>query len=473
MGKVKEVGRGSRRGRSARVGVLVASLMLTVLAFQLSASLLSPALPAIASDLPGGAGSVGQVQSLFFLSASICGVVVARWSDVIGRRRALFVGLGMLVVGSAVAMLSPSLPILLVGRVLQGGASAAFTVAFLVLADELTPRQFGVSVGVVTAVNGGLGGFDGVLGGILTDILGWRSLFAVIMTVGVCAVLAVAMFVPVRPLNSARQRMDWLGAVGLGALLVCLTAWIGSISTAGLLSVPTVLWLVGVVAAAVLFWLVERRRTGALVPIVALRSRRVWPLLLSTFLTVAGVFASTNFTIVVLSQDPADGYGLSATQSGLLYLTPTAIAGLIAATFGGWFAQRIGWVRSLRAAAAAIVALSIALALTASQPWVVFALVIILGVFYLGQFQSTTNGLGVVNAPAQAPGALPGLVGASYGLGASAGIAAVAPLVEAGSTAGYTAALWISVALTTGGAIATLILTAARSSKTGEERSHA
>lgn len=212
------------------------------------------------------------------------------------------------------------------------------------------------------------------------------------------------------------------------------------------------------ILSAATFILIERKVRQPLIPVPALRSRTVWPVLASTFLTMTGIFASTNFTIVMLSQDPHVGYGLNASLSGLLYLTPTAIAGLAAAAVGGWFAQKIGWVLSLRLATGMVMTLSVALAVFGFEKWIVFSLLIGTGVFYLGQFQSTTNGLSVINSPKEAPGSLPGINNACYGLGAGAGIALVAPLVGLGTEVGYQMALWISAALTAGAFVASLLL---------------
>lgn len=441
----------------ARVPLLVASLIVAVLAFQLNASLLTPAIPAMAIDLHASAGVVSQVQSLFFLSGSVLGMVVSRWSDTIGRRRALLVTMAALLVGTLLTVTAPSLPLLLTGRVLQGTSSAALTIAFLVLSEELTAKQFGISVGVVTAVNGGLGGLDGYIGGAITDTFGWRAVFVVILVVAVLGTLSVIAFVP-RVRRTAARRMDWLGATILGAFLVGFSQFVSEVPSRGIADARTLLWLAVAVLAAVAFVLVERRVAQPLIAVPALRARTAWPVLLCTFLTLSGVFASTNFTIVVLSQDGPNGFGLNAAMSGLLFLTPTAIAGLLTAPAAGWIAQRIGWVRSLRVATGGILLISVALAFSATDKWVVFGLLIVMGVFYLGLYQATANGLSVLNAPADAPGSLPGIHGACFGLGAGTGVALVGPAVSAGTPEGYHLALWISVALTAAAFVAALVL---------------
>ncbi len=81
------------------------------------------------------------------------------------------------------------------------------------------------------------------------------------------------------------------------------------------------------------------------------------------------------------------------------------------------------------------------------QQGTVFLGVAALGIFYYGFALTTVNGLGVFLSPAEAPAALPGLNGAAFGIGASLGIGMVAPFVAQGDLAGYSLALWISVAI--------------------------
>lgn len=443
-------------GQGPRTVVLVASLILTILAFQLNASLLSPALPQMEQDLGINADAGGYIQSLFFLSGSVLGMIMARWSDAIGRRQALLICMGALIVGSILTIAAPSLPLLLVGRVLQGSSSATFTIAYLILSKELSLKQFGTAVGVITAANGGLGGFDGYIGGFMTDHFGWRSLFAIILVVSAIATICVFVVIPKRP-PVTDTRMDWLGAVVLGAFLICLTQFFANISDATKRESAFV-YLAAVVVTGAAFVLIERNKTQPLIAVSALRTRTVWPLLMTTFLTLTGVFASTNITIIALSQNAEVGYGLNAARSGLLYLVPTAISGVIVAALSGKIAQKIGWVTAIRMSTGILVVVSAAMAIFATDRWLIFGLLIICGAFYLGQYQASAEGLAVLNAPKDAPGSLPGIHGACFGLGAGAGTALVGPLLNHQTVAGYQGALWISAGMTVLAFLCSLVL---------------
>ncbi|WP_431278978.1 MFS transporter [Leifsonia poae] len=444
--------------RGGRAVGLVATLILGVLSYQLNASMISPALPDIARQLNENVGQVSQVSSLFFLAGAIGGVVLSRWSDFIGRKQALIVVLVLLAVGTILCIFAPSLPILLIGRALQGASSAAFQLSYVILSESMSAKVFGTTLGIITAVNGGVGGVDGWVGGLLSDAFGFRSIFVVIFIVGLVALLCVFLVVPKtsRPVSSGR--MDWWGAAVLSIALICVTFFVSQGSSAGWSAPITLIYLVGTIVAFVAFWFVEKRRTTPLIATEHLKSRQVWPVIATTILTLSGVFAVINFTVVLLSQDSHSGYGLDAATSALLFLAPAALIGVFAAPISGWLAGRRGWIRILRVGLIASTAALVVISLLPHSQWVVFGMIALLGITYNGLVLTTINGLGVLLSPPDAPAALPGLNGAAFGIGASLGIGIVAPFAAQGTAGGYSTALWISVGITVLALLASLFI---------------
>lgn len=444
---VQDTATGMPTVTKGRAVALVIALILGVLSYQLNASMLSPALPEMAKSLGTSTSAISQVTSLFFLAGAIGGVALSRWSDYIGRRQSLIVVLLILAIGTVICILAPNLPVLLIGRVLQGASSAAFQLSYVILAEALSAKVFGTALGLITAVNGGVGGFDGYVGGLLSDNFGYRSIFIVILTFGVVALIAVFIVVPKTPHTASTGRMDWWGAAVLAIGLICLTYFVSTGSDAGWTAPLTLLYLAGTLAAAVAFWFVERRSRSPLIAIQHLRSRQVWPLLATTLLTLSGIFAVINFTVVLLSQNTKAGFGLDAALSALLFLTPAALIGVFSAPLSGWLAGRVGWIRILRIGLALSVIMLIVIAIVPTSFGIVLTAVAVLGVTYNGLALTTTNGLGVLLSPKDAPAALPGLNGAAFGIGASLGIGIVAPFAGAGTIGGFTTALWISVVI--------------------------
>ncbi|GAA1402611.1 MULTISPECIES: MFS transporter [Oerskovia] len=428
---------------------LVAVLLLGVLAFQLNASMVTPALPHMAVELGVSASQIAQVSSLFFLAGSVAGMVLARWADFIGRRRVLVIVLCVLALGTLLCLFASSLPVLLVGRVLQGASAATFQLAYVILSEAMAVKVFGVTLGIITAVNGGVGGIDGWVGGLLTDAYGYRSIFLVVLVVGLFGLVGVLAVVPkVDPPRSEKGSMDWAGAAALSVGLIGMTYFVSQGSALGWLSPVALTFLVVTAVALVVFWRLEKRHASPLIAVQHLRSRQVWPLIATTTLALAGIFAVINFSVVLLSQGGAPGFEMTASRSALVYLMPAALIGVVTAPLAGWLAGRFGWIKVLRVGMTiSLVVLAVVATLT-FNPWVVAAMVAILGVSYNGLVLTTVNGLGVLLSPREAPSALPGLNGASFGLGASIGIGVVAPFIARGTSAGYTTGLWISVGIT-------------------------
>lgn len=440
---------------------LVATLTLAVVAFQLNASMLSPALPDIAHTLGESLDAVSQVSSLFFLAGAVGGVLLARWSDFIGRKRGLLIVLIILTVGTILCLLAPNLTILLFGRVFQGASSAAFQLAYVILNEKLSTKLFGTMLGLLTAINGGVGGIDGWVGGLLTDAFGYRSLFAVILIVGLLALLSVWRVVPAADGTASAGRMDWWGAGALSLGLIGLSYFVSTGGSAGWTAPLTLVFGAGTIIAFIVFVLIEKRRATPLIAIDQLKSRFVWPVITTTVLTLSSVFTVINFTVVVLSQDAEHGYGLNAATSALMFLAPPALIGLAAAPLAGWLAARVGWTLILRTGLALCVVALIVIALSPESIWLVFAMVIILGITYNGLVLTTVNGLGVLQSPPEAPSALPSMNSAAFGIGASLGIAIVAPFAAGGGIGGYTSALWISTSIAVLALISSFVLQAA------------
>lgn len=435
----------------------LAALLTGVIAFQLNASMVAPAVPEIARKLQSTPGMVGISQTLFFLVGGIAGIVLTRYSDHAGRRKILLYSLVIMSLGTILAMLAPNVAVLCAGRLLQGASGSIFQITYLILRDILTPKQFGPALGLVTAISCGVGGADQFLGGMLSDHWGFRSIFFVILVVGIIGIMLSKLYVPESVAMSGGS-MDWLGAAALSAALIFVNVGVARGGSLGWVS-STPLALLGTAAACfVSFWFVEKRSSHPLISTAHLKSRQIWPIVATTLATLTGLFAAINFTVVVFSQDSRAGYGMSATASALLFLSPAAAIGVFAAPVTGWLAPRAGWrVIMWSGLTLSIVTMAVA-TLMLDHKWIVVAAFALLGVFYNGLALTTINGLGVILSPEDAPGSLPGLNGACFQIGAGLGIALVGPVVSSGTYASYQEAMWISTSIVVLALIASLFV---------------
>ncbi|WP_027797930.1 uridine transporter UriT [Paraburkholderia acidipaludis] len=442
-------------GRPARIAGLTAALLAACIAFQLNASMLSPVLVTMAHELRTDEATIGLSQTLFFAVAALFSLFLPRLSDIVGRKRVLLGMLLVMLVGSVVAALATNVETLFAGRIIQGVTGPVVPICLLMLRTEIDdPRKYGVAMGVLTAVNGGIAGVDAIAGGWLAGAFGFRSVFLTIAVVTVIAVLMLmAWGVESRP--SQGVRMDWKGVF---PLVITLAALLLGLNEAGKLASANWL-LVGVsfcvaVAAFAAFWSVENRVAEPLIPTPLLRRRETWALLLTTLLTMTGVFSVANGLVPSIAQNANAGFGMAPAVTSLAFLVPYALVGWAMGPLAGRFAPTVGYRRILRLGlAGSVVALVVMAFAGVHSLAVLIAMTVLLGIMYAGTANIMLNGLGIVLSPPQNPGFLPGLNAGAFNLGAGLSFAAlpaiqVAVNAPAASTAGYSSGMLLGAAIT-------------------------
>jgi predicted MFS family arabinose efflux permease len=420
---------------------MVMALVASVISFMLNATMLSPAIRDINAHL--GPDAYASMSAYFYLSGAICNVVLIRWSDYIGRKRLLLGILVVLCIGTVLCIVGTSLPVVVVGRVLQGSSNIVFGLAFLIMRESLSASAFGVCCGVISAVNAGVGGFDALLGGFMVDRFGYRSIFILTLAVGVAALALAWKAVPA---GGASGRMDWVGAALIAFGVAGINLFLTNGDRAGWFS-PVVLGLIAaVVVALVAFVAVEQRVTHPLVHIDQMRSRYAWPVIGVTVLCFASFMIAFGYIIPSIAEDDHIGFGASGQTTALLFITPAAVVQLIVSPLIGRLAVKIGFVTVLRAGLIGAVAVTALLAIFAFNRNMVILLMPVFGIVMAASL-TPIAALGVIQAPEDEPGSLPGIANASFGVGGSLGFAWAGTIVAQGTKAGFESALWICAAI--------------------------
>ena len=252
--------------RRATAAVLLA---LVVAAFE--TTVVTTAMPTLTAELNGRALYAWVFTG--FLLASTLGVLLGgRLSDRLGRRAAFVAGMGLFLLGSVLCGFSTSVPMLVAFRVLQGLGAGAVQPTTLTISSDLYTLEERVTIQSVFTGAWGLASVVGpVVGGLLVEHLGWRSVFWVNVPVGLLAVVMLR-----RSYRDPPRREDSqleLGGPALGALSMALVL-LGLEPAA--LSVPTrVAVLLGAAAAAATLVRQQRRSADPLVPPPTLRDPTV------------------------------------------------------------------------------------------------------------------------------------------------------------------------------------------------------
>jgi predicted MFS family arabinose efflux permease len=340
--------------RAPRCGLLVAVLALGTTALSLMQSLVVPLLPAIGAQLGVSTNAAGWVLTANLLAAAIATPVLGRLGDVWGERPVALGVLAAMSVGTLLALVTTSLPLLLVARVLQGASYGLFPLAISVLRRELPPARLDVAMSVVssTLAVGGVVGL--VAAGVLTRDGGdyhrpfWIGLVVCLVTLG-----ATAAVLPRRPARGS-GRVDWTGAAVLAAGLVLLLLPVSQGNAWGWTSPGTLGCLAG--AALVLpGWVqLQRRRAQPLVRPGLLADPRVVVPNVAGLLTGVGLFASFLVVLQYVQTPPAAagyGFGASVLEAAVVYLLPGGVAGVLLGPVAGRIVARVGALTTLRAGA--------------------------------------------------------------------------------------------------------------------------
>jgi len=324
-------------------GITLAVLATSALAYAVSQTMVAPALPEIQHAVGVSQNAVTWVLTVYLLAASIATPVLGRLGDMFGKEKVLLwvlVGFG---IGSVVAALSHSLPLLIAGRAIQGAGGAIFPLAFGIIRDEFPKEKVAQAIGLISATFGIGGGAGLVLAGVITDALNYEWIFWVAAIVIALAAVMTHFFVPESPVRSESTKIDWSGAgllsVGLASLLLGVSqgnAWGWSSAR--------VLGLFALAAVVLTVWVrFEARHPEPLVDMRMMARRGVWTTNLVGLLVGYGMFSSFIMIPQFVQTSTAAGYGFGASviEAGL-FLLPSTLVMLVAGPLSGWLGARYG-----------------------------------------------------------------------------------------------------------------------------------
>jgi DHA2 family methylenomycin A resistance protein-like MFS transporter len=327
--------------------------------------------------------------------------------DRVGARRMLFVGSGFFVGGSLAAALAPTLPALVAAQVALGAGSAALIPASLAVVSDTfqDPIQRGRAIGIWSGSGATAFAIGPVVGGILVEAAGWRSIF--VFNIGPALVVALLGVIAVRETpRSVGRGIDWAGQITSVLALGSLTFALIEGRSLGWTSPGIFAAVFVAIASGVAFVVVENRRPLPMLPLGLFRS--------PTFTAGASVGLLLNFAfygyLFVLSLYLQELRGYSPLETGLLLL-PQPFVATLTSIWVGRFATRTGarLPTMLGATSVAIGSVILAFADADSSYAVLFASLIFFG--FGGGFGVTGMTMAVV---AGAPTDLVGVATAGY-----------------------------------------------------------
>jgi predicted MFS family arabinose efflux permease len=283
--------------------------------------------------------------------------VTGRLGDALGKRRVVITITVPMIAGLVISGLATSLPWMLVGRGLQGVSLGVVPLGISLMRDLLPPERLGISVAIMSA-SVGVGGSLGLpVAAIVAEVWGWNVMF---LGVGGLAVVMLVLVVTAVPSDGPHHsdgplRFDWIGAILLGAALVCLLLPVSKGAAWGWAS-PVTLGLFAATVVAAVFWVrAELRHPAPLVDLRTLtRPTVAWTNVASLVITFA-MYVQFLVLPQVLQLPTGTGYGLGHSMLTMsLWYAPGGLAMLAVTPLTGHLERRIGARRVLMLACGVI-----------------------------------------------------------------------------------------------------------------------
>ena len=314
------------------MAVSVATFMLL-----LDITVVNTALPSIAKDLHATFNDLQWVIDAYTLALAAIVLTAGSLADRLGRRAVFNAGLVIFALASLAAGLAPDATTLNISRAIEGvGGAAMFAVSLALVAQEFPAgRERGTAMGIYGATIGISVAIGPLLGGAITDALGWRWVFFINVPVGIAA-LAVSYLKVRESRNPNATRIDWLGLATLSGGLFLLVLALLRGNDAGWGSAQIVAELAAAAALLAAFIGIERRVAEPMLPLGLFRRRAFT----GVQLAAVGVSASLFALFLYLTLYLQDYLHYSALQAGLRYL-PITLASFVAAPVAGALLGRV------------------------------------------------------------------------------------------------------------------------------------
>ncbi|WGL51158.1 MFS transporter [Nocardioides sp. BP30] len=355
MSREAEIASHTSPGR-ARLELLIIGT--AALAVSLCQSLLIPILGILPQQIPShpSSAAVEWLLTSTLLVGAVAVPLFGRLGDMFGKRLMLMVAVLALVVGSVLCGVTSAMPLLILGRAIQGASMAAIPLGISLLASLLPREKVGRAIALISAMLGVGGALALPIGGFVGEHADFHWLFWITAIVGGLSLGGILLVVPEAPSRS-RGRVDVVGAVLLSAALVALLLPLAQTSTWGWGSPKTIGLLVLAVVLLLVFGLVQTRTREPLVDLAALRRK---PIVLTNTASVLfgfALFAMMIGTAQYVQAPKESGYGFASSilVSGVCML-PAGLMMLLLSNVSAAMIHRIGAPRTL-AIGALVVAL--------------------------------------------------------------------------------------------------------------------
>lgn len=319
-----------------RTRLTIFGVAMSIFMAALEGTVVGTAMPTVIASL-GGIDIYSWVFAAYILAATVMTPIWGKMADLIGRRPAMFGGLALFILGSALSGLAQSMPQLIAFRVIQGlGSAALFPVGMTIVADLLSLEQRAKLIGIFSGMWGIASLCGPLVGGYLTTYVTWRWCFYLILPFGVLSGVLIWLNYEERFERRRDLTLDYWGTltVSCALLLLLLLVERGAAFPASFIGSGVALCL----ALFVLFIGIERRHPDPLIPLGLFENRMIVMTIVHGLFAMMALIGTMSFLPLFVQAV----MGTDAAEAGKI-LIPFIIPWVVTSIIGGRLILRFGY----------------------------------------------------------------------------------------------------------------------------------
>ncbi|MCV9992946.1 MFS transporter [Paeniglutamicibacter sp. ZC-3] len=361
-----------------RIWIIFSALIAGMMLSSLDQTIVSTAMPTIVGQL-GGVEHQAWITTAYLLATTIVMPIYGKFGDVLGRRNLFLIAIALFTLASVGAAFAGTFWMFVFFRAMQGlGGGGLMILSQAIIADIVPASERGKYMGPLGAIFGLSAVAGPLLGGFFVDHMTWQWAFYINIPIGIGAFL-IAWFALKLPSKKATKKIDILGVLLLSIATTCLIFFtdFGGSKNHGWGAMETWGWGVGMLAAIVLFVIVEAHAEDPIIPLSLFRNPVFVNATAIGFTLGLGMFAAIAFVPTFLQMSS----GTSAAVSGLL-MVPMMVGLMGTSIFSGIAITKTGKYKGYPIAGALVTALAMLAftSLSAATPlWLICVYLFVFG----------------------------------------------------------------------------------------------
>ncbi|QUW21722.1 MFS transporter [Sporosarcina sp. Marseille-Q4063] len=327
--------------------LVLISVMLAMFVSAVEATIVTTAMPVIASDL-GGFSRYSWIFSAYLLMSTVTVLVYGKLADLFGRKPILFIGMTIFIIGSFLCGFAATMEQLILFRLLQGlGAGAVMPIASTIVGDIYSTKERAKVQGYLSSIWGISAVLGPAIGGGIVYYFSWEYVFWVNIPLGILAMIGIGVFLQ-EPEREKEVSIDYKGATLLTVSLSAILIWlVEGGQSFGRLSLSSIALLLVAFGLFTLFVFVERAAKDPLMPFSIWRNPVILYANLVSFTTgfiLIGISAYLPTYVTGVMGQPAIVAGFTLTAMSIGWPIASSVAGHLLIRWGTFKVSFIGGI---------------------------------------------------------------------------------------------------------------------------------